>query len=188
MFFRTDTHQHSPVRPKRRGFTLIEAALTTFIIGTAVLATIQLFAACTQENSVAAHNTTAMLLASHIQETMAGLPVLDPSYANTYFGPEPGETLKSYNDADDFDGSSFSPPIDATRTQLPQMAQYTQVVSVVPILANKLNSNTNPAALDLPKATYTGAVRVQVRILYRPTPLSAPQEVFRASWLRVAQH
>src|SRR5689334_21197888 len=67
---RTDIRQSCPVRPKRRGFTLIEAALTTFIIGTAVLATVQLFAACTQQNSVAAQGTTAMLLASHIQETM----------------------------------------------------------------------------------------------------------------------
>ena len=142
---RTYIHQHSPVRLERRGFTLIEAALTTFIIGTAVLATVQLFAACTQQNSVAAQGTTAMLLASHIQETMAGLPVLDPSYANTYFGPEPGEVLRTYNDVDDFDGSSFNPPIDSTRTQIPQMAQYTQAVTVVPVLANKLTSNTNPA-------------------------------------------
>src|SRR4051812_49967608 len=89
MSLRTDTHQPSPVRPKRRGFTLIEAALTTFIIGTAVLAIVQLFATCTEQNSVAAKGTTAMLLASHIQEMMAGLPVLDPSYANTYFGAEP---------------------------------------------------------------------------------------------------
>jgi len=185
---RTYIRQHSPVRLERRGFTLIEAALTTFIIGTAVLATVQLFAACTQQNSVAAQGTTAMLLASHIQEAMAGLPVLDPSYANTYFGPEPGEVLRTYNDVDDFDGSSFNPPIDSTRTQIPQMAQYTQAVTVVPVLANKLTSNTNPAALDLPKSTYTGAVRVQVRILYRRTPTSPPVEVHRASWLRVAQH
>jgi hypothetical protein len=185
---RTDTHQSSPVRPKRRGFTLIEAALTTFIIGTAVLAIVQLFAACTEQNSVAAKGTTAMLLASHIQETMAGLPILDPSYANTYFGAEPGEVLRTFNDVDDFDGMTFNPPIDATRTPIPPMAQYSQVVSVVPVLANKLNSNTNPAALDMPKATYTGAVRVQVRIIYRPTPTAAPQEVYRASWLRLAQH
>jgi len=188
MASRTDIRRHSPVRPQRRGFTLIEAALTTFIIGTAVLATVQLFAACTQQNSVAAQGTTAMLLASHIQESMAGLPIVDPSYANTYFGPEPGETLLNYNDVDDFDGSSFNPPIDSTRTRIPLMAQYTQVVTVVPVFANKLNSNLIPSALELPKSTYTGAVRVQVRIMYQRTPTVTPVEVYRSSWLRLAQH
>ena len=71
---------------------------------------------------------------------------------------------------DDFDGSSFNPPIDATRTQIPQLSQYTQVVTVLPVFANKLNANTNPAAPDLPKSTYTGAVRVQVRIMYQADP------------------
>jgi hypothetical protein len=188
MALRTDIRQPCPVRLQRRGFTLIEAALTTFIIGTAVLATVQLFATCTQQNSVAAQGTTAMLLASHVQETIAGLPVSDPSYANTYFGPEPGETLRIYNDVDDFDGSSFNPPIDATRTPVPQLSQYTQAVTVVPVLANKLNANTNPTALDLPKSTYTGAVRVQVRIMYQRTPASPSVEVYRTSWLRFAQH
>src|SRR4051794_30431694 len=89
----------------RRGVTLTEAALATVIIGTGVLATLQLFAACTQENATAAQATTAMLLASHVQETMAGLPIVDPAYANTYFGPEPGQALATYDDVDDFDGS-----------------------------------------------------------------------------------
>lgn len=180
--------QPHPLRPRRRGFTLIEAALTTFIIGTAVLATVQLFAACTQQNATAAQGTTAMLLASHIQETMAGLPVMDPAYANTYFGPEPGETLPIFNDVDDFDGSSLNPPIDSTRTKIPQLSQYTQVVTVLPVLANRLSANSNPAALDLPKSTYTGAVRVQVRIMYQRTPASPSVEVYRTSWLRFAQH
>ena len=184
MALRTDIRQPCPARLQRRGFTLIEAALTTFIIGTAVLATVQLFATCTQQNSVAAQGTTAMFLASHVQETIAGLPVSDPSYANTYFGPSRAKRCGFTTTWTTSTARRSTPPIDATRTQIPQLSQYTQAVTVVPVLANKLNANTNPTALDLPKSTYTGAVRVQVRIMYQRTPASPTVEVYRTSWLR----
>lgn len=127
-----------------------------------------------------------MLLASNIQEAMAGLSFNDPAYSNTYFGPEAGETLASYNDVDDFDSLTISPPIDSARQTIPNLSQYSQVISVLPIYANKLNSNTNPTSLDLPKTAYTGAVRVMVRIMYKRTSGSVAQEVYRASWIRTA--
>jgi hypothetical protein len=34
--------------------------------------------------------------------------------------------------------------------------------------------------------TYTGAARVTVRILHRPTSTSSWTEVYRTSWIRVA--
>lgn len=170
---------------RRRGFTLIEAALTTVIVGSGVLSTVILFAACTKENSVAANTTTAMMLAGNIQEMMEGLSFNDPAYGSTYFGPEPGETLATYNDCDDFDGLTFNPPIDATCQPIAALSPYSQVVSVVPVYATQPGSNTNPAAPDLPKTTYTGALRVQVRILYKPNGLAAT-EVYRTSWVRVA--
>ena len=172
--------------PRRRGFTLIEAALTTVIVGVAILALMSLSAALTGQNAVAGQSTTALLLASNVQEGMTGLSFSDPAYANTYFGPEPGEVLATFNDVDDFDGQTFSPPIDAARQPVPALAQYSQVVTVLPVYANKLNSNLNPASLDLPKVAYTGAVRVLVRVMYRPRPTAPAQEVYRTSWIRTA--
>lgn len=142
--------------------------------------------ALTAQNATAGQATTAMLLASNVQEAMAGLSFNDPAYANTYFGPEPGETLAGYNDVDDFDGRTFNPPIDAARQPVTGLAQYSQVVSVVPVFPTKLNSNLNPTALEIPKSTNTGAVRVQVRVLYRPVPSVPAVEVFRSSWIRTA--
>ena len=171
---------------RRRGFTLIEAALTTVIVGVAILALMGLSGALTGQNANAGQSTTAMLLASNVQEAMAGLSFNDPAYANTYFGPEAGETLASYNDVDDFDGKTLSPPIDAARQTVPDLSQYSQVISVLPIYANKLNSNTNPVSLDLPKTAYTGAVRVMVRVMYKRHPGAVAEEVYRASWIRTA--
>lgn len=180
------TCRRQPVRRTRRGFTLFEAALATAIVGTGVFSLMALMTALTQQNAAANQATTAMLLATHVQEAMAGLSFNDPAYGGTYFGPEPGEALASYDDVDDFDGQTFSPPIDASRAQIAALSQYTQVVSVWPVYANKLDSNTNPASPDLPKTTQTGAVRVLVKILYRRTPASAQTEVYRTSWLRTA--
>ncbi len=163
----------------------MDAALTTAITGIAFVAIMQLFAACTQQNRVGSNMTSAMLLAGHIQETMAGLPFNDPAYATTYFGPEPGQTLASYDDVDDFDGSSFNPPIDSLRRPIPDLSQFTQAVSVVPVFATQLSSNTNPSSPTIPKTTYTGAVRVTVRILYAVRTTDTPIEIYRTSWIRV---
>ena len=170
---------------RRRGFTLIEASLTTLIVGVGILAMVQLFATCSRQNRDANQETTAMLLVGNIQETMNALPLVDPVYGSSHFGPEPGETLATYNDIDDFDGSSFNPPIDAERKPLPQLSQYTQVISVMPVYANQLDVNTNESAPSIVKGTYTGAVRVRVKILYRPAPALPAGEVYRASWIRV---
>jgi Tfp pilus assembly protein PilV len=156
-------------------FTLIEAALATVIVGVGVMAMMQLFATCTQNNSYAAHQTTGMLLANNIQETMASLPFDDPIQGQKYFGPEPNETTATWNDVDDFDGASFSPPIDSTRNTLSNLSQYTQDVAVVPV---------DPSRLTSQATSYTGAVRVTVTIYYQADASAAKQEVYRISWTR----
>src|SRR5436190_6347822 len=155
--------KNNPTR-RRRGFTLIEASLATIIVGLGVLSMMQLFAACTRQNAAAASMTTAMLLAENVQETMAGLSFSDPAYGKTYFGAEPGQTLGSFDDVDDFDAQTFNPPIDSTRARINSLANYTQVVSVWPVYPNQLSSNANPSNPEFLQTAYTGAARVTVRI------------------------
>jgi Tfp pilus assembly protein PilV len=174
-------------RLRRGGFTLIEASLATIIVGVGILSMMQLFTACTRTNGAAVNMTTAMLLAENIRETMAGLSFSDPAYGKTYFGAEPGQTLGSYDDIDDFDGKTYNPPIDSTRQTISSLSEYSQVVSVWPVYATQLSSNSNPASPDFSQTTYTGAARVTVRILHRRTPTSTPNEVYRTSWIRVAE-
>jgi prepilin-type N-terminal cleavage/methylation domain-containing protein len=186
---------HAPSQHARacrnRGFTLIEAMTAMAIIGVGVLSMMQLFTACTLQNRMAANMTTAMLLAQNVQETMAGLAFTDPAFGKTYFGPEPGQTIASYDDIDDFDTKSspanlYNPPIDSTRARVTALSDYAQDVSVWPIYPNKLGGNTNPASPDLAQTAYTGAARVTVRILHRRRPADPWTEVYRTSWIRVA--
>jgi hypothetical protein len=170
---------------QRTGFTLMEASLATIIVGVGILAMVKLVVACTTANDLAKQMTTAMLLTDHIQEAMSGLPFNDPYLVNTYFGPEPGETLATFNDVDDFDGSNINPPIDSMRNRLPQFSQFTQAISVMPILPGQISGNTDPLHPAIAKGTYTGAVRVLVRILYQRVPTDPSVEVYRASWVRM---
>lgn len=169
---------------RRRGFTLIETALATIIVGVGIVASMQLFATCSVHNRSSNQMTAAMLLCDNVREAMAGLNFNDPTTGKTTWGAEESG-LAGFDDVDDFDGQTFSPPIDSLRAPITTMAQYSQVVSVVPIFINKLNSNLNDSALEISKGTYTGAVRVRVRVLYRLRPTDVAKEVYRCSWIRM---
>lgn len=170
-----------PFRPPRSrgGFTLIEAALATIIIGVGVVSMMQLFAALTSQNAVSAQETSAMMLANNVVEAVAALPFNDPQTGTRTFGPETGQVLATFDDIDDFDGQSFNPPIDAMRQPIAALSAYSQVVSVVPVYSNQ--PTNGPTA----KTTYTGAVRVTVIILHRPPNHSTAGEIYRTSWLRM---
>ena len=185
-------------RPRARGgFTLMETALSLVIVGTGVLASMQLFSACVTESGTAANATTARLLAENVRETMANLPVIDPVSGAARWGPEDGEALASYNDLDDFEGKidvatgkykgeEFNPPIDAMREKIPALSRYKQHVTVMPVNPNDPAGNANEAAPTLPKGTYTGAVRVRVRVKYQQSSTAPWVDLYTTSWVRAA--
>jgi Tfp pilus assembly protein PilV len=177
------------------GFTLIETALALVIVGTGVLAALQLSGTCTNASTNAARATTARMLADNIREAMAGLEFSDPT-SGTAWGCEVGEeTTATYDDIDDFDGlwdgatkkapgTTHNPPIDSMRAPIPQLSNYQQVVTVMPVLPNDLSGNSNEALPDLPKGTYTGALRVRVRVQYLTAPGAKPIDLYTMSWVR----
>jgi type II secretory pathway pseudopilin PulG len=166
---------------RTRGFTLMEAALATVIVGVGVLSTVELFAGLTQQTRIANHETTALFLANNAHELLGELSFDDPLTGSTTFGPESNETLtgvesgsRPFNDLDDFVGS-FSPPIDSSRQPIEALSQYTQTISV---------TNVDPNRPTLASAG-SACRRVTVVITYRPTASEGAQEVYRVSWLRV---
>ena len=163
----------------------MEASLAVLIVGVGFLAVMELFGACTAENQRSAQVTTAQLLCTNVQELTAGLAFKDPFYASTTWGAEGGESLTSYNDIDDFDGLSFNPPLDSTRAAIPQLARYTQVVTVMPVDPDRPGNNTDTVKPEIGKGTYTGAVRIRVSVLYRARSNEVPVEVMRSAWVRL---
>lgn len=176
---------------RRAGFTLLETGLATVIVGVGLLATFQTFLACTLQTHESAQMSTAMMLTTNVQEMMGGLSFCDPGSGRGSFRAESGEVLATFDDIDDFDAVhdsgqiGLTPPIDSLRQPIPELSQYTQVISVWPVYPNKLSINSNEASPEIPQTTYTGAVRVRVSVYYRANTAEPQQKVYEASWIRM---
>ncbi|MBC7771162.1 MAG: hypothetical protein H7210_01575 [Pyrinomonadaceae bacterium] len=117
----------------RGGFTLIETALATVIVGLGVLALIDAQQSFMKSNDWSSHAATATYLANEVRELTRKLPKHDPvtglwlqveNGVGTLrgWGPDAGETeVDDFDDLDDFDGITFSPggAVDAINGELP---------------------------------------------------------------------
>ncbi len=105
---------------RRAGFTLLETALATVVIGVGVLAVVEAQQSFLQRNSWSTAASTASYLANEIRERSktftrhdrfaGGLYFLDDSDPSTLrgWGPETGESVATdFNDLDDLDGAVF---------------------------------------------------------------------------------
>ncbi|MFT3788869.1 MAG: prepilin-type N-terminal cleavage/methylation domain-containing protein [Tepidisphaeraceae bacterium] len=174
------------VQPKTApGFTLIEAAVAVAVIAVGSMAVMQLSYACTKQNAYSGQITTASMLATHIREMLQPLSFNDPSTGTATFGAESGETLSGYDDVDDFNGQTFSPPIDVNRQTISGMPGYSQRVTVRPVSTAKLSGNLT--GTEISNSTYTGAVRITVDILYTEPGSNRTGTAYTMSWIKVAE-
>jgi len=151
------------------GFTIVEVLIAVMLVGLAIAALVAANAALTKANGAGADLSTAEFLIGEITELTALLPVADPD-GGTTFGVETGETLSSYDDLDDFDGKSFSPPIDSERAVLNSSAGFSQHITV---------ENVSPSDFELVMGDgTTDFFRVTVKVLLNGRQISSE------SWLR----
>jgi prepilin-type N-terminal cleavage/methylation domain-containing protein len=125
---------------RRRGFTLIEASLTTVIVGVGFVAMLQLFAAGTAANVRGTINTTGINLAKNVREMslkmkFAELPTLN--------------------------GKTYSPAVDSRGIAISDFDNWSQSVVVHPVDPDKLTLDITDADPD--------AVRVTVTVLHNGT-------------------
>lgn len=156
----------------RRGFTLIEAALATVIIGIGVVALLELLAAGTMSNSAGTELTTATSLADNIHEISMVLPFNDPTNGASTSTKETGGPA-NYNDVWDLNGDTYSPPLDVTRHPLSGFANWGQQVTVQSVQPDTLTAS-RPNSVTLPTA------RVTVVITHHG------KNVYTASWIVTA--
>jgi len=174
-------------RHRHRGFTLIEAALTTVIVGTGVLAIVAAQQAYHRKNDWAGRMGTAILLANELRELTMVLPMNDPITGSATLGPENGETaVAQYDDLDDFAGAVsggygagivFNPPINALRQQIPNMPGWTQEIHVDSVLSGNISSTfTQPL-------NSTDLMRVTVTVRYQRPQENAPMTMTTLTWV-----
>ena len=189
----TPSGRPCPSAHRRRGFTLIEAAMVTVIIGVGVVSMLQLLAAGTMSNSEGTELTTAINLANNVREMSLGLDYYDPNTDKTVSPPPyvwntKEATVKEYDNIMDLDGASdtwndtadpeggyqkFSPPLDVRRDNIKGYDQWAQWVKVETV-------DKNSVASALPHDAVSPTARVTVKIMKNGS------EVYRMSWLAVA--
>jgi prepilin-type N-terminal cleavage/methylation domain-containing protein len=183
----TPHHRRRPLRAAltgrrtpRRGFTLIETAITTVIVGLGTVAMMALLAAGTASNQDTAALTTAVDLASNIHELCDQLP-----YPTVTWGLPGGQSVAgnsaffSTGNVSWLDQQTFNPPIDATANSISNLSGWEQEVSVS-------NVSVGPSSLTTltPNSTTNPVSCVTVSILHGEG--GDWKTVYQTSWL-VAQ-
>jgi prepilin-type N-terminal cleavage/methylation domain-containing protein len=153
-----------------RGFSFIEVLISILLVGLAIASLVAANSAFTIANGAGADLSTAEFLSAQIRELTISLPLVDPLTGDDTFGPETDETLATYDDVDDFDGASFSPPISADKNPLNDFAVFGQHVTVENVSASNFEQVVSDHGSNF--------VRVTVQISMNSNVISS------TSWLR----
>jgi prepilin-type N-terminal cleavage/methylation domain-containing protein len=169
----------------RSGFTLIETALATVIVGVGVLAIVTAQQGFHKQNNWSTHASTAQRLGNEIREMTLNLPRNDPVTGPAFWGAEANETwVGAFDDLDDFDGDGngliFSAelgngPLNAQREVIPNMqgwAQEIYVYNVDPFNITSVETNNS-----------TEMLMVDVVVTYQAPGAENPTEMTRVSWI-----
>ncbi|MFW6157970.1 MAG: type IV pilus modification PilV family protein [Planctomycetota bacterium] len=128
----------APARPGahgatlKRAFTLVEVVLTVLIVGVGLAACLRALPVLLDASATSEKSLTAQRLATDLLNEIALLPFEDPKTPVT-FGPEDDEardTRADFDDVDDYDEWSASPPQTKDGTKLADVAAYTRSVLV----------------------------------------------------------
>ena len=171
-----------PNSSRRRGFTLIETALATVIIGTGVLAIVFAQQTFHRQNDWAMRSAIAMQLGGEIREMMINLPRHDPVTGTSIWGVEDNELgIEDYDDVDDFHEGIFSfdlgnGPISAMRTTIPDLAGWSQRIDVRSVDPFDIQETVENGTSEM--------LRVEVHVEYQGPLDMSPMEITRLAWIQ----
>ena len=179
----------SLARGVRRGFTLIEAALVTVIIGVGVVGMLELLAVGTETNSDGTELTTAMNLANNVREIALGMDFYDPQDTADGSAERPKTwntkeaTVKDYDNVLDLDDCVFNPPLNGMRDPMDGYKSWTQIVKVESVFDENLAS---VAPQDTPREPTARVTVIMWRGQYVPIDPTKGKEIYRMSFLAAA--
>ena len=178
----------STTRKRRAGFTLIETALATIIVGIGVLAMVSAQSAFHQKNAWSTHASIATHLGNEIREMTWNMPRYDPVTGDAHWGPEGDNeaSFEDYDDLDDFDGLGgglvFQPPINAQRRVISNMEGWSQTVRVFSVDPYNIVFDGNTlAGVEVDGTTDT--IAMEVTIHYQSPAAQEPMEMTRITWI-----
>jgi hypothetical protein len=186
-----------------RGFTLIETALATIIVGVGILAMVSAQQAFHQQNNWSTHASIGERLGNEIREMTLILPRHDPvtgydPVTFTGWGPEDNEiSWEDFDDLDDWDGAggglSFGSdwddatvdngPINARRQIIENMPGWEQIITVHNVNPFNINGEQGDGSILFPLDGMTGMIMVEVLVRYTGPNDPEPTDVTTVSWI-----
>ena len=117
-------------RSARGGFSLIEAAVATVLIGLGVVALMTTVQSNIQTVDNSAIIAQAVLLCGEVREWTLRLPFRDPQTPDNSPGSDEGDPQVTVDDLDDLMGVTFSPPRDAHGLAIANMTDWSQTITL----------------------------------------------------------
>jgi MSHA pilin protein MshD len=149
-----------PSRYCRRGLTLIEVMASTMIVSMMAVATLNALGAATKSSDSIGNRAIAAGLADDLMAEIIQQPYSDPD-GSAVFGRESGESASPrsvFDDVDDYNGWTTSPPQYRDGTAIPDRTNWRQSVSITRV------SPTSPTTTS---GTDLGAKRIRVTVEFK---------------------
>jgi len=144
-------------RPLRPGLTLIEAVISVLIVAVMLTAVLSTLAGVARAAAVQYGDDSGQALARQLLAEVLQANYEDPDHGGGW-GLEAGEdgaTRADFDDTDDYDGWSASPPQRKDGTEIPDLAGYSRSVQV---------TNLNPVNLAASADSDLGLRRIDVTV------------------------
>ncbi len=171
---RARRHPTVPGSGKRRGtagraLTLVEVVISTLVVSVTLIAALHAVGGARLARQASDDRARAMTAAESLMAEIL-LRAYDDPEGTGVFGPDPGEDSKrrgTFDDVDDYDQWSESPPTDAAGTALPGLNGWERRVQVLYVARSTLLPAAVVLAAGNPKAppVDTGLKHVRVTVL-----------------------
>jgi MSHA pilin protein MshD len=146
-------------RPARRGFTLVEATISLVVVSVMMVAAMSVAGQSARSRTVQQEQVRGEALARQLLSEIMQEPYQQSGATTTVLGPEAGETRSTYNDVDDFNGWTESPPQFANGTAIPGFTGWKRAVKVEWVSVTGLLSSAFAVS-----STETGMKRITVAV------------------------
>jgi len=141
-------------RPTRTGFTMIEAAVSVAIVGVLLAASAGALVSIARIQRTQLERRGAYALGEQLMGEIIQQYFSDQSNPPV-FGPQPGETRPVFDDVDDYNGYSASPPVQESGAAMPGYAGWTESVVVAYVDPNNPANTLSSSGLKRITVTIT---------------------------------
>jgi len=146
-------------RPASRAFTMIEASISTVIVGLMLVAALNAMGVANLMQFRIVEQANARLLAQSLMAEILPLDYADPVYGPDSFGRNATENATGdrslFDDVDDYAGWKEYPPVEKNGTAIPWASGLRRVTTV---------DWVDPNDLDKPVSTNNGVKRIIVEV------------------------